>query len=81
MVVGTSDGKPSVVVALNDRARDGGLSAGTLVRVAAAALGGSGGGKDDVAQGGGTDASAAPAAVAQVGRAIADHAADRLANT
>jgi alanyl-tRNA synthetase len=81
MIVATSDGKASVVVALNDRARATGLSAGALVRLAATALGGSGGGRDDVAQGGGTDASAAPAAIAQVGRAIADHAAERLANT
>ena len=44
------DGKPSVVVALNDRARTWGLRAGALVKVAATALGGSGGGKDDVAR-------------------------------
>jgi alanyl-tRNA synthetase len=81
MIVGTSDGKPSVVVALNDRAREAGLSAGTLVRLAAAALGGSGGGKDDVAQGGGTDPAGAPSALATVERAIADHRADRVTNT
>jgi len=81
MIVGTSDGKPSVVVALNDRAREAGLSAGTLVRLAATALGGSGGGKDDVAQGGGTDLAGAPSALATVERAIADHRADRVTNT
>jgi alanyl-tRNA synthetase len=65
-VVGSSDGKPSVVVAVNDLAREQGISAGALVRRAAGALGGSGGGKDDVAQGGGTDPASAPAALLQV---------------
>ena len=51
-----SSGKPSVVIAVNDTARERGLNAGELVRGRGAALGGSGGGKDDVAQGGGTDA-------------------------
>jgi alanyl-tRNA synthetase len=71
-VVGSSDGKPSVVIALNDLARDWRLSAGDLVRVAATVLGGSGGGKDDVAQGGGTDASQAPAAIEAVERAVGE---------
>ena len=52
-VVGASAGKPAVVVTVNDAARDRGLSASGLVKVAAQVLGGSGGGKDDVAQGGG----------------------------
>ncbi|MGI8433843.1 MAG: alanine--tRNA ligase [Nocardioidaceae bacterium] len=69
-VVGTGGDKPAVVVALNDRARDWRLSAGTLVRVAATALGGSGGGKDDVAQGGGTSPASAGQAVADVERAV-----------
>ena len=69
-VVGTADGRPSVVVALNDTARAWGLSAGALVKIAAAELGGSGGGKDDVAQGGGTDASAARSALESLERAI-----------
>jgi alanyl-tRNA synthetase len=71
-VVGTSDGKPSIVVALNDTARTWRLSAGALVKVAATTLGGSGGGKDDVAQGGGTDALAAPQALLDVERTIAE---------
>ena len=70
-VVGTTEEKPAVVVAVNDAARDWGLSAGDLVKVAATALGGNGGGKDDVAQGGGTDPSAAPQAMADVERAVA----------
>ncbi len=69
-VIGVADDKPSVVTALNDAARDLGLSAGVLVKVAAGALGGSGGGKDDVAQGGGTDAAAAPQALLAVERSI-----------
>jgi alanyl-tRNA synthetase len=50
-----ANGRPTVVVATNQPARERGLKAGALVRVAAQALGGGGGGKDDVAQGGGTD--------------------------
>jgi alanyl-tRNA synthetase len=49
-----TDDRPLVVVATNDKAREWGLSAGTLVREAAQVLGGGGGGRDDVAQGGGT---------------------------
>ncbi|MBA2699184.1 MAG: alanine--tRNA ligase [Nocardioidaceae bacterium] len=69
-VVGAIDGKPSVVVAVNDAAREHGLKAGQLVRLAASRLGGNGGGKDDVAQGGGSDASQAPAAIADVRMAV-----------
>jgi alanyl-tRNA synthetase len=70
-VVGSNDGKPNIVVAVNDAARAQGLSAGVLVRIAAAALGGSGGGKDDVAQGGGTNLSAASDALLSVESALA----------
>ncbi|MGI8888802.1 MAG: DHHA1 domain-containing protein [Nocardioidaceae bacterium] len=69
-VIGGVDAKPSVVIAVNDLARDRGLTAGALVRIAAGALGGSGGGKDDVAQGGGTQANQAPAALEQVQTAV-----------
>ena len=51
--IGVSDGRPTVVVAVNEAGRAGGLRAGALVLAAAGALGGRGGGKDDVAQGGG----------------------------
>jgi alanyl-tRNA synthetase len=51
--IGVSDGRPTVVVAVNDAGRARGLQAGVLVLAAAGALGGRGGGKDDVAQGGG----------------------------
>ena len=70
-VVGSADGKASVVVAVNDAARARGVSAGSLVRVAAAALGGKGGGKDDVAQGGGSEPARAGQAVQEVRRALA----------
>ncbi|MDR0960284.1 MAG: alanine--tRNA ligase [Propionibacteriaceae bacterium] len=62
--------KPSVVVATTAAARDLGLKAGDLVKVATEAMGGRGGGKDDLAQGGGADASLAQAAVDAVAQAI-----------
>jgi alanyl-tRNA synthetase len=52
-VIGVTDGRPTIVVAVNDAGRASGLRAGALVLAAAGALGGRGGGKDDVAQGGG----------------------------
>jgi alanyl-tRNA synthetase len=70
VVVGGVDGKPSVVVAVNDAGQEAGLSANDLVKVAAGALGGSGGGKADVAQGGGVDAAQAGEALRQVGQAL-----------
>ncbi len=73
-IIGSSNGKPAVVVAVNDEARGWGISANALVKAAATALGGSGGGKDDVAQGGGAD-------VANVDQALLDveHAVGRAA--
>ena len=65
-VLSVNDGKPGVVVALNDTAREWRLKAGDLVRVAAEKLGGRGGGKDDVAQGGGTDPAGSDEALAAV---------------
>ena len=56
-VVGGAADKPSVVIVTTQGARDRGLDAGELVRVASETLGGRGGGKDDIAQGGGTDGS------------------------
>jgi alanyl-tRNA synthetase len=53
MVAGVPADRPTVVVALNEAARELGLAAGALVKVAAGRLGGGGGGRDDVAQGGG----------------------------
>jgi alanyl-tRNA synthetase len=72
-VIGSTGGRPAVVVAVNEEARAWGLSANTLVRAATGLLGGSGGGKDDVAQGGGTDLARADEALVavehEVGRA------------
>jgi alanyl-tRNA synthetase len=65
-----SNGRPLVVIAVNDAGRDAGLKAGQLVRTAAQALGGGGGGKDDVAQGGGSDPSQMSVAFEQVEHAL-----------
>ena len=54
MIVGVPADRPVVVIAVNEAGRNSGLSAGTLVGVAARVLGGGGGGRPDVAQGGGT---------------------------
>ncbi len=53
MVAGVPVDRPSVVVAVSERARALGLAAGALAKVAAGRLGGGGGGRDDIAQGGG----------------------------
>jgi alanyl-tRNA synthetase len=59
-------GKPTVIVATTQAARDVGAKAGVLARAAASVLGGGGGGKDDLAQGGGVDLAAIPTALAAV---------------
>ncbi len=59
-------GRPLVIVATNPVAREWGIQAGALVRVAAATLGGGGGGKDDIAQGGGTDPAQIPEALRRI---------------
>jgi alanyl-tRNA synthetase len=76
-IIGSSDGKPSVVVAVNDEARGWGISANALVKVAAAALGGSGGGKDDVAQGGGVNVTSADQALRDVEHEVGRAATNR----
>jgi alanyl-tRNA synthetase len=74
VVAGVAKDRPVVVIATTAAARELGVKAGALVRVAAQALGGGGGGKDDLAQGGGTDAGAVPAALEAVERAVLDAA-------
>ncbi len=69
-VAGASKGRPAVVVATNGPARDAGLKAGALVRVASQVLGGGGGGKDDLAQGGGQDATRVADALAAIATAV-----------
>jgi alanyl-tRNA synthetase len=74
-VTAATEGRPVVVVAVNDPARDLGLAAGDLVRVAAGTLGGGGGGRDDVAQGGGSKPEAMDDALAEVRRRIGERVA------
>jgi alanyl-tRNA synthetase len=71
-VAGAGGGKPSLVVAVNDAARDWGLSANALVRVGAEELGGRGGGKDDLAQGGGADVARIDAALERIEHAVGE---------
>ena len=59
-------GKPVVIVATNQAARDAGHRAGALAKEVAGILGGGGGGKDDLAQGGGTNVQAIPNALSAV---------------
>ncbi len=73
LVVGVPADKPVVVIAVNEAGRSLGLSAGTLVGIAARALGGNGGGKPDVAQGGG-----APIAPASDARGVVDGAIEAV---
>ncbi len=70
-VAGVANGRPVILVATNEAAREAGVKAGALVRLAAGILGGGGGGKDDVAQGGGTDAAKVGEALAAVTDSIA----------
>ncbi|HET6759954.1 MAG TPA: alanine--tRNA ligase, partial [Propionibacteriaceae bacterium] len=69
-VVGGSVDKPSVVIVTTEGARERGLDAGELVRVAAETLGGRGGGKPDIGQGGGSDGARAEDALKAVEYAI-----------
>ena len=69
LVVGVSDGKPSMVAAVNEAGQQAGISANDLVRAAATVLDGKGGGKADVAQGGGSDATKVDEAV-EAARAV-----------
>jgi alanyl-tRNA synthetase len=71
-----AQGRPIIVIAVNDLARERGLLAGDLVREAAHELGGGGGGRDDLAQGGGVDAAALDTVISdlpgKVGRRVSD---------
>jgi alanyl-tRNA synthetase len=60
------DGKPSVIVATTESARQQGVKAGHLAKLAAGVLGGGGGGRDDLAQGGGTLVDQLPAALESI---------------
>jgi len=71
-VAGVGNDRPMVIIATNDTARQWGLRAGKLVKVAAQTLGGGGGGKDDLAQGGGTDVTKVAEALAKVEHAVGE---------
>jgi alanyl-tRNA synthetase len=71
MITGVPADRPVVVIAVNEAGRGFGLSAGTLVGIAAKALGGGGGGKPDVAQGGG-------APITEGNRSAVDSAVDAV---
>ena len=63
-------GKPSLVVATNEAAREHSVKAGALVRAVGKHMGGGGGGRDDVAQGGGTKPEGLEAAIDAIRREI-----------
>jgi alanyl-tRNA synthetase len=71
VIAGVQDGKVAVVAAVNDLARERGVSANALVRAVGSLIGGKGGGKDDVAQGGGSDATRLDEALVLVSTEIA----------
>ncbi|MFI6074805.1 alanine--tRNA ligase [Actinoplanes sp. NPDC051343] len=70
-VAARSNGKASLIVAINAAARSKGLSAADLVK---GALSGRGGGNADLAQGGGVPADQVPALLAAVEKAVGDSA-------
>ncbi|MGH3694447.1 MAG: alanine--tRNA ligase [Pseudonocardiaceae bacterium] len=69
-ITSLSHDKPIIVAAIGDMARNRGLKAGDLVRVASKILKGGGGGKPDIAQGGGTDSLAIPDALQEIVRKV-----------
>jgi alanyl-tRNA synthetase len=71
-VASRSNGKASLIVAINGAAKSRGLSAADLVK---GALSGRGGGNADLAQGGGVPADQVPALLAAVESAVVDVAA------
>jgi alanyl-tRNA synthetase len=71
-LAGVAKDRPVVIIATNEVARQWGLRAGELVKVAARTLGGGGGGKDDLAQGGGVDVTRIGDALAQVEHAVGE---------
>ena len=70
VLISVADGKPALVCAVSDAARDKGIKAGALVKIGSTILGGGGGGKDDFAQGGGTSASEVTNALTAIEKAL-----------
>ncbi|MBL3686922.1 alanine--tRNA ligase [Leucobacter zeae] len=62
--------KPVVIAATTAAARDLGVKAGDLAKLASRVLGGGGGGKPDLAQGGGSDASKIDDALVEIRRSL-----------
>ena len=62
-LAGLVGGKPSLVIATNEGAREASVKAGALVRAVGKYMGGGGGGRDDIAQGGGTKPEGIPTAL------------------
>ena len=69
-LISVADGKPVLVCAVSDAARDKGIKAGALVKIGSTILGGGGGGKDDFAQGGGTSAAEITNALTAIEKAL-----------
>ena len=69
-LISVADGKPVLVCAVSDAARDKGIKAGALVKIGSTVLGGGGGGKDDFAQGGGTSAAEITNALTAIEKAL-----------
>ena len=69
-LISVADGKPVLVCAVSDSARDKGIKAGALVKIGSTVLGGGGGGKDDFAQGGGTSAAEIANALTAIEKAL-----------
>ena len=70
VLISVADGKPVLVCAVSDAARDKGIKAGALVKIGSTILGGGGGGKDDFAQGGGTSAAEVTNALTAIEKAL-----------
>ena len=71
VLAGDAEGKPVVIAATTQGARDAGAKAGDLAKLGAQVLGGGGGGKPDLAQGGGADVSKIDEALAEIRRNLA----------
>ena len=70
VLVSVAEGKPVLVCAVSDAARDKGIKAGALVKIGSTILGGGGGGKDDFAQGGGTSVAEISNALTAIEKAL-----------
>ena len=70
VLISVTEGKPVLVCAVSDAARNKGIKAGALVKIGSTILGGGGGGKDDFAQGGGTSISEITNALTAIEKAL-----------